>query len=100
MNVRFHLSYDLASKSWFLEAHDIKARRWFLVPADTFPVQLQRLCSLGISKSECLRLTALEAAGKVSAWVENLEIDTVALIEVGFVLQSTTAAPPRHLTTF
>jgi hypothetical protein len=100
MNVRFHLSYDLASKSWFLEAHDIKGRRWFLVPADTFPVQLERLCSLGISQPERLRLTAIEAAGKVSAWVENLEIDTVALIEVGFILQPTTAALPRHLNSF
>ena len=98
MNVRLHLSSDVVSKTWYLEAHDIKARRWFLISEASWSVQMERLCRLGISEAELGRLAALEVAGKVSAWLQPVEIDTVVLIEAGFILQPTTAAVPRQLT--
>jgi hypothetical protein len=97
MRVRFHLSFDLVSKRWHLEAHDMRARRWFLIAEASWSVQLERLCRLGMPESELKRLTVLETAGKVSAWLEAFEIDAIALIDAGFILQPTTAAVPRQL---
>jgi hypothetical protein len=96
MKVRFHLSLDLESKWWYLEAHDIAARRWFMSAAALWAVQMDKLRQLGLPDEELERLTNLAANGKVCAWLQPVELDAVALVEAGFVLQPTMAAVPRQ----
>ena len=98
MKVRFHLSCESALQCWYLEAHDIQERRWFLVTPAAWAVQLKKLCNLGINSSELGRLSALEAGRAVSAWTEEVEIDAGALAEASFVLQPTIASAPRQWT--
>jgi hypothetical protein len=95
MNVRFHVSLDLISSKWHLEAHDNASRRWFVTSAAAWPIQLQHLCGLGIAEAELQRLEAFAMAGGVSTWVAAIEVETAALVEGGFVLQPTLAAIPR-----
>jgi hypothetical protein len=99
MKIRFHLSLDLVSKWWYLEAHDVTARRWFMCDAALWALQMDRLCLLGIPDEELERLTTLAATGKVCAWLQPVEVDTVTLVESGFVLQPTMAAVPRQFLT-
>jgi hypothetical protein len=96
MRVRFHLSFDVVSKSWHLEAHDVQERRWFLVPEASWHVQLKTLCSIGVGEEEQSRLVALEATGKLSAWLDAREVDPARLFESGFILQTTRVALPRQ----
>ena len=98
MNVRFHLSFDPTSKNWYLEAHNIRARTWFVTFEALWPAQLERLFHLGILKSEMERLNVFEINGGVSTWIGDIEVDVAVLSGAGFVLQSTLAALPRRLT--
>jgi hypothetical protein len=96
MQIRLHLSSDLISKNWHLEAHDIQAQRWFVIAEAPWSIQLARLCQLGISQAEINRLAALKSSGKMSAWLEFIDMDASDLVEAGFILQPTLAAIPLH----
>jgi hypothetical protein len=96
MRVRFHLSFDAVSECWHLEAHDVRDRRWFLAAEAPWPVQINRLRLLGVCEEERARLVALQAKGKLSAWLNALEVDPIKLVETGFSLQTTRVALPRQ----
>jgi hypothetical protein len=98
MTVSFHLFQDQATKSWCIEAHDIRAGRWYVAPDVPMPLQLRRLRFFGVSETEVQRLASLKSEKKTCAWLEAVELDSLDLLENDFTLQPSMSTVPPTVT--